>query len=95
MKKQDKLVIRREFKDYLFITLGLISYCLGWAAFLLPYQITTGGTAGIAAIIFYSTGFPIQNTYFLINLVLMIFAVKFLGPRFSIRTTYAIVMLTF
>ncbi len=85
----------REVRDYLFITVGLFTYSLGWAAFLIPYEITTGGTTGISAIIQYSTGFPIQWSYFLINLVLMAFAVKILGPRFSIKTGFAIVMLTF
>ncbi len=85
----------REVKDYIYITLGLISYSLGWAAFLLPYQITTGGTTGISAIIYYSTGFPIQWSYFVINAILMTFAFRILGPRFSIKTTYAIFSLTF
>ncbi|MDR0988062.1 MAG: YitT family protein [Prevotellaceae bacterium] len=90
-----KAQIRRECRDYIFITFGLVLYALAWAAFLLPYQITTGGTTGIGAIIFYSTGFPIQYSYFLINAFLMIFAIKILGPRFSIKTGYAILMLTF
>ncbi len=85
----------REVRDYLFITLGLVLYALGWAAFLLPYQITTGGTTGIGAIIYYSTGFPMQYSYFLINAVLLTFAIKILGPKFSIKTTYAVFMLTF
>ena len=42
MRKPAKAEIMREVKDYIYITLGLISYALGWAAFLLPYQITTG-----------------------------------------------------
>ena len=95
MRKPAKAEIMREVKDYTYITLGLISYALGWAAFLLPYQITTGGTTGIGAIIYYATGFPIQWSYFIINAVLMTFAIKILGPRFSIKTTYAIFMLTF
>ena len=55
MHKLTKAEIMREVKDYIYITLGLISYSLGWAAFLLPYQITTGGTTGIGAIIYYAT----------------------------------------
>ena len=39
MRKPAKAEIMREVKDYIYITLGLISYSLGWAAFLLPYQI--------------------------------------------------------
>lgn len=87
--------LSRDIKDYTFITLGLLSYAVGWTAFLLPYQITTGGLTGIGAIIFYATGFPIQWTYFLFNLLLLGFAAKILGPKFCIKTSYAIVMLTF
>lgn len=90
-----RIDIFREAKDYLFITLGLMSYSLGWACFLLPYQITTGGVTGISAIIYYATGTPIQTSYFIINAVLLTFAIKILGPRFSIKTTYAIFALTF
>ena len=90
-----KTLFLRESRDYLFITLGLISYSLGWAAFLLPYQITTGGVTGICAIIYYATGTPIQTSYFIINAFLLGFAIKILGPRFSIKTTYAIFALTF
>ena len=95
MLKPTKTAVIREIKDYAYITLGLMSYSLGWAAFLLPYQITTGGTTGIGAIIYYATGFPIQWSYFIINAILMTFAIKILGPKFSIKTTYAIFMLTF
>ncbi|MCC8187645.1 MAG: YitT family protein [Bacteroides sp.] len=95
MYKPTKTAVVRELKDYLSITFGLFCYALGWAAFLIPYQITTGGTTGIGAIIYYATGFPIQWTYFLINAVLMIFAFRILGTRFSIKTSYAIFMLTF
>jgi uncharacterized membrane-anchored protein YitT (DUF2179 family) len=87
--------LSREVKDYIFITLGLVSYAFGWTAFLLPYQITTGGLTGIGAIIFYATGFPIQWTYFIVNVVLLSFAARILGPKFSIKSSYAIVMLTF
>ncbi|MDR0962448.1 MAG: YitT family protein [Mediterranea sp.] len=95
LSKPTQAVMMREARDYVFITVGLFLYALGWAAFLLPYQITTGGTTGIGAIIFYATGFPIQYSYFIINAFLMLFAVKILGPRFSIKTGYAVLMLTF
>lgn len=85
--------VEREIRDYLAITLGLVCYAVGWAAFLLPYQITTGGVTGIAAIIYYATGVEIQVSYFFINAVFMAFALKILGP--SLKTIYAIFMLTF
>ncbi|MDL2247378.1 YitT family protein [Bacteroides sp. OttesenSCG-928-J23] len=95
MNKPTKAEILRDGKDLIFITFGLSCYALGWAAFLLPYQITTGGVTGIAAIIFYATGVPIQYTYFGINAALMIGAFKILGPKFTLKTTFGIFMLTF
>ena len=87
--------ISRESKDYFAITFGLILYALGWAMFLLPYQITTGGVTGISAIIYYATGVEIQVSYFFINAIFLGFALKILGPKFSVKTIYAIFMLTF
>ena len=87
--------IKRGAKDYFTITVGLASYALAWAMFLLPYQITTGGVTGIAAIIYYATGVEIQVSYFIINAIFLGFALKILGPRFSVKTVYAIFMLTF
>lgn len=83
-----------EIKDYLYITFGLILYTFGWTVFLLPYQIVTGGVTGIAAIIFYATKIPIQNSYFIINLVLIILALKILGIKFMVKTVYAILALS-
>ncbi|WP_321439127.1 YitT family protein [uncultured Bacteroides sp.] len=95
MKKLNKTDILRELKDYFFIILGLMCYAMGWAAFLLPYQITTGGVTGISAIIYYATGVQIQITYFIINAFLLTFALRILGPKFSIKTLFGIFALTY
>lgn len=84
----------RTIKDYLAITFGLLCYSLGWGAFMLPYEITTGGVTGISAIIYYITGVEIQVSYFIINAIFMIFALKILGWKFCIKTIYAIFALT-
>ena len=85
----------REIKDYLAITFGLICYSFCWVAFMLPYQISTGGVTGISALIYYMTGIEIQVSYFVINAIFMVFALKILGPKFCIKTLYAIPVLTF
>ncbi len=68
-----------EVKDYIFITLGLLLYTFGWTVFLLPYEIVTGGVTGVSAIIFYATGFRIENSYLIINIALLIVALRILG----------------
>ena len=89
-----KMIIK-EVEDYVIITLGLILYAFGFTVFLLPYEIVTGGVTGISAIIFYATGFPLQYTYFGINVVLGIIALRILGWKFLAKTIYAFTMLSF
>ena len=83
-----------EVKDYVNITLGLLLYTFGFTLFLLPYQIVTGGISGIGALVFYSTGFPLQYTFFIIYAVLIVLALKILGWKFLTKTIYATFMLT-
>ena len=83
-----------EVKDYVNITRGLLLYTFSFTMFLLPYQIVTGGISGIGAIVFYSTGFPVQYTFFIINAVLIVMALKILGWKFLTKTIYATFMLT-
>lgn len=85
---------RDEFKDYFYITLGLMLYTFGWTVFLLPYEMVTGGVTGVAAIIFYATGIPIFISYFVINAVLLLLALRLLGLKFMVKTIYAIIMLS-
>lgn len=92
-------MIWNEFKDYFYITLGLLLYTFGWTFFLVPYEIVTGGVTGMAAIVFYATnggghGIPIMYTYFLINFILLVIALKIMGWKFMVKTVYAIFMLS-
>ena len=60
-------LILNEVKDYLFIALGLAIYTISFTVFLMPYQIVAGGVTGLSAIIYYATGFHLENTYIIIN----------------------------
>ena len=91
----DRQLLWNEVKDYAGITMGLILYSFGFTFFLMPYEIVTGGVAGIAAIVEYATSFPNQYTYFLVNFALLVMALKILGLKFLMKTIYAILMLTF
>ncbi|MDE5980931.1 MAG: YitT family protein, partial [Bacteroidaceae bacterium] len=77
-------------KDLVMINIGMAIYDVGWAAFLLPYQITTGGMAGAAAVLEYATSFPMQTTILLVNAVLMLIAWWQLGTKFTLKTAIAV-----
>ena len=92
--KLTKAAILSEVRDYLVIAIGMLSYCIGWGIFLLPNNITTGGVAGVSSILFWGTGIPVQLSYFLINGILLLIALRILGWRFCVKTIYAVTVLT-
>jgi len=83
-------------KDYLNITIGLVLYALGLIGFIKPGGIVTGGLTGISLLVEYATkgGIPLQNTYFLVNCVLLILALRVLGFKFLVKTIYSVIVLT-
>ncbi len=89
-----KALFLTELRDYVTIFIAMMSYCIGWNIFLLPNDITTGGVPGVSSIIFWGVGIPVQWTYFSINAVLLLIALKILGWKFCVKTVYAVVVLT-
>lgn len=89
-----KQKIFRETRDYLMIALGMIMYGIGWTAFLLPSDIPSGAVPGIASIVYWATGFPVQYTYLIINFLLLLLALKILGLKFCLKTIFAVFVLT-
>ena len=91
----DKKNIWGMLEDYAMMLVGLIFYTIGYACFMLPYEITSGGMGGVAAVIFYATGFPAQYSYFLINLVRLSLAFWVMGWRYTARTLIANIVISF
>ena len=86
--------ITNALKDYGVITFGLLLYAIGWSAFLLPYEIAAGGLTGVSAIVYYITGVELQITYFGVNMLLLLIAIKILGLKFCIKTIYGVSVLS-
>lgn len=80
----------QEFKEFLYITLTTAVGSFGWCAFLLPHKILIGGISGLASVIFWGIDIPIEYTYFILNIILLLVALKVLGWRFCIRTIYTV-----
>ena len=94
MERHTNSFFWRETKDYVMITIAMLSYCIGWAIFLLPNNITTGGVAGVTSILYWATGIPVQFSYFFINAVLLVIALRILGLKFCVKTIFAVSVLT-
>ena len=94
MQKINYHKIREFIIDFLAINIGQIIYALGWAAFLLPYHITTGGMTGMFAIVYYVTGFPVSYALLIANSFLLVLAFWKLGWKFTLKTSYAVLTLS-
>ncbi len=81
-------------RNYIMIFFGLTVFAFGWTAFMIPNHITGGGINGIATLLFFATGFPVGITSLGLNLVLLVFAWKVLGPKFTINTTICVIMVS-
>jgi uncharacterized membrane-anchored protein YitT (DUF2179 family) len=86
------LNILGELKAYVIITFGLLLYTLGWIVFLIPNNMVGGGVTGISAILLYAFNIPVGASFFVINLVLLLIALKVLGKGFGMKTVYAIII---
>ena len=89
-----KASVSKELRDYVMITIAMLSYAIGWGVFLLPNSITTGGMSGVSSILYWATGIPVQLSYSIINGALLLGALKVLGWKFCMKTVYAVAVLT-
>ena len=91
----EKKKMWKEVRDYVFIAVAMLSYCVGWSIFLLPNGIPAGGVAGVSSILEWSAlHVPAQVSYFAINATLLIIALRILGWKFCVKTVYAVMVLT-
>lgn len=81
-------------KDYTLMALGMAIFSVAYTCFMLPYEITSGGVSGIAAIIYYATHFNASISYSAINICLLIFGVRILGWRYATRTLLATLIIS-
>lgn len=81
-------------KDLLLMVAGLLIFSIGFALFVLPYKMTGGGVSGVGALIYYVIGFDPSYSYFIINLGLLLFALKILGLKYTIRTLLATALIS-
>ena len=79
-------------KEYALVTLGVVSYAIGWTIFLLPNNLIGGGVSGFASIVYYATGIQMGITYLVLNVILLLIGTKILGTGFCGKTIYAIIM---
>ena len=83
-------------QDYLMILFGTLLYGFGFNAFILSNEIVTGGVSGICALIFFASNglIPVSVSYFVINVALLVVALKILGSKILDKTIFGVFSLS-
>ncbi len=87
-----KLLSIEWLRDYAFILLGAILMAVGYVWFIVPYKIVPGGVYGIAIVLHYLVGVPTGVTGLLINIPLLLWGIRELGPKFGVKTLVGLVL---
>lgn len=99
MNQLFKSKLKLGIKEYSIITIGLLIYAFGFTALLLPAKTVPGGAGGISTLIYYGLGEPggwlsVGTLYFFVNSVLLSIGMIVVGPKFGIKTFYAVVFIS-
>ena len=86
MKKEEKIKIKELIKEGLGTLLGAIIMAMGTSLFLLPNQLSSGGFAGIATILYYLLKIPMGTTVLACNIPIFLLAGHRLGKSFFVKS---------
>lgn len=84
------IISKRQFKDFILITIGIFSASFGFKGFLLTNHFIDGGATGISLLISAITGLPLYVFIICVNAPFIILAYKVVGKQFAIKTSIAI-----
>lgn len=90
---------KRPVRDYALMSVGVLLVALGLDMFLIPNQLAAGGVSGLATVIFYTAQdagihLPVGIQMLVMNIVLLLVALRSEGWRYAARTVYGIVGLS-
>ncbi|MBM4399369.1 MAG: YitT family protein [Candidatus Cloacimonetes bacterium] len=91
MKKR-KLNLRREIEQYLGIIVGALIFGMGYAWFLIPYNMAPGGVGGIAQFFHYFFNVPVGITMIILNIPLFIISFIFIGKSFGAKSVFGMLV---
>ena len=89
-----RLFSKGNMKDFMFIVFGILSYAVGYSAFILPERVVMGGVSGLSALIYYATNIPAGISIFVLNITLLIIAFSALTKQFVVRTIIGVILLS-
>lgn len=83
---QGKFLTKHWLMNGILVVLGPLVTAIGYAFFIVPHQIVDGGVYAISMIIHYVLGTPTGMTALVLNIPLILWGIKELGPKFGLKT---------
>lgn len=87
------IILKRQLKDFLLITIGVFSAAFGFKGFLLTNHFIDGGATGISLLISALTNIPLYILIICVNIPFIILAYKIVDKQFAVKTAIAIALL--
>ena len=82
--------LRKIFKSFLLISIGIFSASFGFKGFLLTNHFIDGGATGISLLLSAITKFPFYLLIIIVNIPIIVLGYKVVGKDFAIKTSLAI-----
>lgn len=84
------ILIKRAWKDFFLITIGIFSAAFGFKGFLLTNNFIDGGATGISLLISAVTEIPLPLLIIVVNIPFVLMGYKIVSTKFAIKTALAI-----
>ncbi len=94
MKEETKTKIRNITLEILGTIIGALIMAFGVSLFLLPNQLSSGGVAGVATIIYYLLNIPMGTVILSINVPLFLISMFKIGKMFFIKSIIGTISLS-
>ena len=89
MMKQNRLKVISKYERYIMISIGIIIMSLGFYYFIIPADLVVGGVTGLGLVLsVVFEGFPISAFVLVLNIVLLLVGLMFLGKKIFFRSIY-------
>lgn len=95
MHIEEKYNFHIMIKEIIETIVGSFIMAIGVSLFLLPNQLSSGGLAGIATIVYYLMGIPMGTTILVLNIPLFILAWVKLGRSFILKSLIGTISFSF
>jgi len=74
---------------YGWVAAGALVMAAGYNLFIIPHDVVPGGVIGLAQLVNHLSGLPVGLTALALNLPLLVFASRLMGPGYGVRTVTA------